>query len=888
MDSTGCYLVAVAFQAHGSIQRLSRFHMLAASREYIEALAECYARKPDEIPGDWRAAFDLLAAYFPGAGIEGPSNQGVVGDLVRRYAHLMARLDPLGRQPPERWNRLRSELVRRLPEMNSARDAAELSRLLEIYAGPLALETAHLDDLSRLAWIEQRRETIVTQIPAVRRRALAAVIMAETFESFMATKYSSKKRFGSEGAGSMYALVQRILDRAAAAGVQEVIIGTMHRGRLGLMAGLLGQAPAELFARLVGGYPFADRGRAADVPYHLGLVVKYHAPAGIIQVRLLPNPSHLEAVNSVAIGYARRRQEVLGSAARVLPLVLHTDASVIAQGVVSEALQLSDVPGHQVGGVLNVIVNNQIGFTTEPDEGRSSRHCTASWKAVDSLIVHVNGDHVDSVLAAADIAFDYREACSGESVIDLVCIRSRGHNELDEPRFTQPAYYDLAHSKPAISEAYASILLADNIVDADFPTRVAQQYQAELELAFVTPALPAIGAVPVALLPAEVSVPLEVIAELAARVPADGEFNSKAVRLVKKRYEEWQTTVSWPTAEILAFGTVLSIGWNVRLTGQDVERGAFSQRHLSLIDIASGVKRRIFEALPDGWGTIQVHNTPLCEYAALAFEYGYSVAADKTLTIWEAQFGDFANGAQIVLDQFISSGSEKWEQDSGLVLLLPHGLEGQGPEHSSGRIERVLQLAAKDNLRIAHPSTPSNYFHLLISQMERSPRRPLVIFSPKKLLRLKAATSLPVEFTSGGFQPVIVHQAPKQTRRVVLCSGKIYYDLVEGLHKSGRDDLTILRLEQLYPFPEAELAAALSSARSAEIVWVQEEPANYGAWAWICPRLRLTMEECGAHFGPLTFVARPESPSPAGSFHADHESDQARLVAAAIGAEEPQ
>ena len=767
--------------------------------------------------------------------------------------------------------------------MVADRAAPALARLLKVYAGPLALETGHLDDPARVEWIESRRENSAEHENAARSRALATVVKAETFERFMAMRFPGKKRFGSEGAESLYALVQRVLDRAAAAGVHEVVVGTMHRGRLGLMSHVFGQPLQQLFARMKGAYPLSGVGRAADVPYHLGFVGEHVTPAGRVVIRLLPNPSHLEAINAVALGYARCRQEILGSPSRVLPLILHTDASVVAQGVVSEALQFSELSGYQVGGAINVIVNNQLGFTTEPEEGRSSRYCTAPWKTVDSLISHVNGDDIDAVLTAADLAFDYREHFHGESVVDLVCVRANGHNEIDEPRFTQPQYYELAAVKTVISARYLPTLLADRVVEPEFVQQVADAYRAELEFAFQD-AGDAVGPIPdengSGSLAA--SAPLQVIAELAGQVPEDGQFNSKIVRLTRARLHEWHTAVGWSTAELLGLGAILSTGCNVRLTGQDVDRGAFSQRHLSMRDAVSGRRRQVFERCPGSWGALSIHNSPLSEYAALSYEYGYAVAAPRTLDIWEAQFGDFANGAQIAFDQFICSGEEKWAQHCGLVVLLPHGLEGQGPEHSSARIERLLQLAARDNLRIAQPSTPANYFHLLVSQIAASPRRPLIVFTPKKLLRLREAISPPAALESGSFEPLIVRPASSPARRVLLCSGKIYYDLVEGLTGPDSSGVTIVRLEQFYPFPQAELIEALRLASAADVVWVQEEPVNFGSWSWLRSRLEAAIAAAGGSPAALTVVARPPSPSPAGSFHTEHDADQRKLVAAAL------
>ena len=863
---------------------MSQFHTLASSSEYLEALLERYRSDPATVPEDWRAAFEILAGYFPGTVSPGAESSSSAHDLVRRFAHLAAQLDPLERALPEPWDRLRAEFGRRLAQTGADRAAPALATLLKVYAGSLALETGHLDDPARVAWIENRRENSAPYENAARSRALAAVVKAETFERFMAIRFPGKKRFGSEGAESLYALVQRVLDRAAAAGVHEVVVGTMHRGRLGLMSHVFGQPLQQLFARMKGAYPLSAAGRAADVPYHLGFIGEHVTPAGRVAIRLLPNPSHLEAINAVALGYARSRQETLGSSARVLPLILHTDASVVAQGVVSEALQFSELSGYQVGGAINVIVNNQLGFTTEPGEGRSSRYCTAPWKTVDSLISHVNGDDVDAVLAAADLAFDYREHFHGESVVDLVCIRANGHNEIDEPRFTQPQYYELAGAKTAISARYVQTLLANQLVTPEFVQQVADHYRVELESAFQDTG-DAVGPIPdeTGSSSPAASAPLQVIAELAGQVPEDGQFNSKVVRLTTARLHEWHTAVGWSTAELLGLGAILSTGCNVRLTGQDVDRGAFSQRHLSLRDAVSGRRRQVFERCPEGWGALSIHNSPLSEYAALSYEYGYAVAAPRTLDIWEAQFGDFANGAQIAFDQFICSGEEKWAQHCGLVVLLPHGLEGQGPEHSSARIERLLQLAARDNLRIAYPSTPANYFHLLLGQLAATPRRPLIVFTPKKLLRLKEAVSPPAALESGGFEPILLRPAGGPARRVLLCSGKIYYDLVEALAADPEAvGVTIIRVEQLYPFPQAELIAALRSASAAEVVWVQEEPVNFGSWCWLRSHFETAIAAAGGSPAALTVVARPASPSPAGSFHIEHDADQRKLVAAAL------
>ena len=855
----------------------SKFHTVAASTGYLQGLLEQFANDPAGLPSDWRNALNLLDAYFPDV-LSGTANDASAVEFIRRFAHVAARLDPLKRDSPARWSHLAAEFAHRAA--SDRLPGAATARLLRIYAGTLAVETGHIEDPSRMEWVHAHRETARTLPDESRRRALAAVIRAEVFERFMGQRFVGKKRFGAEGAESLHALVQRILDRSAASGVAEVVIGTMHRGRLGLLTAVFGQALTQLFGRMKGEYPLREAGRSADVPYHLGFSAEYQAPAGTLRLKVLPNPSHLEAINAVVLGYARNRQDALGSTRRVLPLILHTDASVVAQGVVSEALQLGGVAGHTVGGAINIVVNNQLGFTTDPEDGRTARHCTAAWKTVDSLIAHVNADDVDAVLSAADLAFDYREHFAGESVVDLVCVRANGHNEVDEPRFTQPRYYELADRRRPIAARFADTLLADRVIDSGYPTGILERYRVELDAAFAEHGQ-SDECEPILGYASKPAASLDDIATLASRVPTYGRFNQKATQLAARRGEEWRSSVSWATAEVLALGTALSMGWNVRLSGQDVERGAFSQRHLSLIDV-SGTRHRVYASAPEGWGRLDVINSPLCEYAALAFEYGHSVAPSQTLTIWEAQFGDFANVAQVVFDQFLSSAAEKWELRSGLVVLLPHGLEGQGPEHSSARMERMLQLAARDNLRIAHPTTPANYFHLLLSQLREAPAKPLIIFTPKKLLRLKAASSAPDTLRLGSFHKIIV-QSGALVKRVIVCSGKIFYDLTEALAKSSRDDLMLVRLEQLYPFPAQEVAEALRATPFADVVWLQEEPANFGIWTWVRAHLEQAISSAGLLSLALSRIARPESPSPAGSFHTLHEVDQARLIAEALG-----
>lgn len=863
-------------------------HTLSVSSAYMQDILNRYRSEPMSVASDWRAALNLIEGYFPQAleAHAGGRLDAAACDLVRRFGHLGAALDPLGRPLDEQWALMRENFARTLRDLSpAAASDAPLRAILERYTGALAIETGHIDDLQRVQWILSRHERTTAPEPETIRRALQLIARAEVFERFMAVRFTGKKRFGAEGAESLHALLGRLFDRAAEAGIQEVVIGTMHRGRLGLMVNLFGQPAAQMFARMKGEYPLPDRGQAADVPYHMGLDTGIQTRHGPLAVRLLPNPSHLEAINCVALGYARQRQETASSPSQILPIVLHTDASVIAQGVVAEGIQLAQLPGYRVGGALNIIVNNQLGFTTNPADGRSSRHCSGQWKAIDSLITHVNAYEVDAVIEAADLCFDFRREFGAESVIDLVCVRRNGHNEVDEPRFTQGSYYAVADALPLISDGYARSLLAQQIIEPTFVAAVQDAYRQELDEAYAHTGS-AIDAVSEMNNPEEppTFAPLESIAREACRIPAAGNFHPKVRQLVEQRLEELATGVSWATAELLSLGSILSTGWNVRLAGQDVERGAFSQRHLGLIDAVSGERHGLYQERPVGWGTFQIFNSPLSEYAALSFEYGYSLGQERSVNLWEAQFGDFANCAQAVFDQFICSGEEKWGQRSNLVLLLPHGLEGQGPEHSSARIERMLQLAANDNLRLAHPSTPANYFHLLRSQICHTSRRPLLVFTPKKLLRLKAALSPRGDLERGAFEPILVTPTACRANTVILCSGKIYYDLKETLAGGKLPAITVIRLEQLYPFPAVDIARALALTRASDICWLQEEPANFGAWQWLRARLEQAMAAAALPSPRLRCVSRPECSSPAGSFHADHMEDQRRLIDAAIGA----
>jgi len=862
----------------------------AVSVGYLESLYGQFRADPSRVDESWRCLFDVLDQIGGSNGIDvldeltqsgKLAGEDGMAELFRSRGHLLAHLDPL--EEPETANTIAPHLPPPAPA-----DAAAL------YAGRLAVETAHIDDAMLRNWLIAAWEaTSAPASQAEQRTMMNELLRADEFERFMARKFPTKKRFGAEGAEAVVPLLRQVLRRAASAGVTHAVIGTMHRGRLNLASNVLGRPLAQMLAEIQGAHPFpADTARPGDVPYHLGHSGMIDTGAGTVAVTLLANPSHLEAVDPVALGAARAMGEREGGVARVLPVIIHTDAAVIGQGVVAETLQLAGVPGFTVGGTVHLIINNQIGFTTDVAEARTSTHCTGAWKAVDSCIVHVNGDDAAAVIQAASIVVDWRQAHARDAVVDLVCYRRNGHNEIDEPTFTQPVLYQRISAHTPVAISTAKRLIADGVVSEAEMTAVTSAYRAELDAAYEAsqcfrpntssyPDLPTQRAARgtstgVALKN------LRAAGDILAAAPAGLSAHPKMERLLRQRLLG-DSGIGWAMAESLAFATLLQEGVAVRLTGQDVVRGAFSHRHYNLVDTATGQRHSLLETVAAGRAPVAIHNSPLSEYAVLGFEYGYSLECPDGLTLWEAQFGDFANGAQIVLDQFVAAGEEKWCTPSSLVMLLPHGLEGQGPEHSSARLERFLQMAAGDNIRIANPSTPASYFHLLRRQALVGERKPLVVMGAKRLLRLPAATSQLAAFGPGtAFAPVVVDAVDDAAGRILLCSGKLAYDLAQERARRTANDVAILRLEELYPFPAAALQAVFARWPDAPCVWVQEEPRNMGAWSWLDRRVEAVRREARLAAPTMTYVGRAESGSPAGSFHGDHDAEQARIVADAF------
>ncbi len=857
--------------------RVASSPLSAVPAATVDAMRAAFDRDPAAVETSWRVLFEVLdqveaaAPAAPGGPHAGTAaGDAEMAEVLRSRGHLRARLDPL-QEPPA------GDLAAHLPPPASPGLAAR-------YCGTLTLETAHIDAPALRHALRRSFEAANPEPSRADRAALLReLVEAEEFEAFLARKFPGKKRFGLEGAEALVPLLRRVLAQAAAAGVTHAVIGTMHRGRLNLMANVFGRKLAPLFAALKNAHPFpGEPARTADVPYHLGIETSLGFGGRTMRVSVLSNPSHLEAVDAVVLGRARAAQD---AGASVLPIVIHTDAAVVAQGVVAEAIQLGATAGYGTGGTLHLILNNGIGFTTETHEARSSRHCTGPWKAVDAAILHVNADAPLDVARAAELAVAWRQEHGCDAVVDLFGFRRNGHNEIDEPSFTQPLLYERIARHPGAAARFAA---AAGVQQSELDG-IAAACRARLQAAYDATAAPRgneAGLHAPAAAPAGTGVPaarLEALTAALAAVPEGFTAHPRMARILRQRTTE--EPVAWPLAEALAFATLVTDGTPVRLSGQDVVRGAFSHRHFALHDTRTGARDVALDRLDPAQARFDVCNSPLSECAVLGFEYGYSLQRPDALVIWEAQFGDFANGAQVVIDQFIAAAEEKWCDVSSLVMLLPHGLEGQGPEHSSARIERYLQLAAGGNIVLANPSTPANYFHLLRGQTAR--RKPLVVVSPKKLLRLPAATSPLADFLPGtAFRPVLASGADAPGL-VLLCSGKIAYELEEERRALGATDVAVLRLEQLYPLPAEALLAQVRRWPGARFAWVQEEPENMGAWSWLDRRLERLLQQAGVAQPRVSYVGRPESPSPAGSFHGAHEADQRAVVERAMALRQP-
>ncbi|NUS74049.1 MAG: multifunctional oxoglutarate decarboxylase/oxoglutarate dehydrogenase thiamine pyrophosphate-binding subunit/dihydrolipoyllysine-residue succinyltransferase subunit [Corynebacteriales bacterium] len=769
-----------------------------------------------------------------------------------------------------------------------------LGVLRDAYCRRVGVEYMHITDPTERAWLRQHVERPFEKAtPERQKQILAKLNAAEAFETFLHTKYVGQKRFSLEGGEAVIPLLEETVYAAAEHSLDEVVIGMAHRGRLNVLANVVGKPYEKIFGEFEGNIDPGTAHGSGDVKYHLGAESKVTTPDGkyTTTVSLTCNPSHLEAVNPVVEGIARAKQDLIHKGEEgytVLPLLIHGDAAFAGQGVVAETLNLSQLRGYRTGGTVHVVINNQVGFTTAPEHSRSSMYCTDIARTVDAPIFHVNGDDPEACVRVAGLAFEYRQAFNKDVVIDMVCYRRRGHNEGDDPSMTNPEMYHIVDNKRSVRKLYTEALVGRGDITVEEAEAALQDYQAKLENVFTATkdaraTKRTFATAPVSDEKVETAIPLELVHRIGdahAAWPEGFNPNSRVKTVLDRRQKaSREGGIDWGFGELLALGSLVGQGRTVRLAGQDSRRGTFTQRHSVILDKNNGAEFTPLAEL-DGEGRFFVYDSLLSEYAAMGFEYGYSLANPEALVLWEAQFGDFVNGAQTIVDEFISSGEVKWGQTSGVVLLLPHGYEGQGPDHSSGRMERFLQLSAENNMTIANCSTPANYAHLLRRQALSSDHRPLVVFTPKSLLRHKSAVSSVEDFTNGGFQKVIGDNSvdPANVKRVLFCSGKVYYDLVAGREAKGLTDTAILRVEQLYPLPIDELRAELAKYPNAVAhVWVQEEPANQGAWSFMA--LNLLEHLDGVQ---LRRVSRRAAASPAVGSAQAHQAEQQALVEAAL------
>jgi 2-oxoglutarate dehydrogenase E1 component len=909
----------------------------ASGASWAPRLRGAFGPDPEAPPPAKKGDKPAAAAPAP-VGVDRATAQRAVLDsiralmLIRSYrvrGHLEAQLDPLGLQKPSPHPELSpatygftdADMDRPIfLDFVLGREYATLREILAIcrasYCGSIGTEFMHIQDPDQKAWIQRRIEGapwLSAFDGTSKRQILQQLTEAEGFESFCARKYATTKRFGLEGGESTIPAIQSIIEVVAAQGVNEIAIGMAHRGRLNVLVNVVKKPYSAVFSEFRGSSANPeDVQGSGDVKYHLGTSTDIEVGGRMVHLSLQPNPSHLEAVDPVVIGKVRARQDMAGDTkARrsVMGITLHGDAAFAGQGVVYETLAMSQLIGYRTGGTIHIVTNNQIGFTTVPAHAYSGLYCTDVAKSIQIPILHVNGDDPEAVVFCARLAAEFRMTFGVDFVLDIVCYRRHGHNETDEPAFTQPLMYGRIKEMKTTRTWYAEKLAREGSVDAASSKAMLDAFYAQLEDAFQAAqsfkpnkadwleghwsGLKAVTIGEEVERLHETAVGLDTLREVGAalsRVPAEFGVNPKIARQLeaKKQAIETGEGIDWATGEALAFGTLLLEGHRVRLSGEDVQRGTFSHRHAYLIDQVTQAEYVPLNNIRAGQPRFEAFNSLLSEFGVLGFEYGYTLADPRTLVLWEGQFGDFANGAQVIIDQFIASGETKWLRMSGLVMLLPHGYEGQGPEHSSARLERYLQLCAERNMRVGNLTTPANYYHALRRQMRANYRKPLVLMTPKSLLRHKLAVSPLADFAPGStFQYVIPEVdaiAPEdQVKRVVLCTGKVYYDLLAERRNKGVKDVALIRMEQLYPFPKGSLGKALAPYRNAEVVWCQEEPENMGAWTFLDRRIEGVLREIDIAAKRPTYVGRIEAASPATGLAKVHAQQQEALVREALG-----
>ncbi|MBK7930161.1 MAG: multifunctional oxoglutarate decarboxylase/oxoglutarate dehydrogenase thiamine pyrophosphate-binding subunit/dihydrolipoyllysine-residue succinyltransferase subunit [Bryobacterales bacterium] len=919
---------------HRVIQGAESGMFLARLQELLNGAGDFYEeiflslRLPHH-PLEWEADRQLA---IPGA--SGTSSrhreiakEAAVLQLINAYrvrGHLIADLDPLGKEPgyhPELdpatygltiWDLDREFLTGSLGALTgdaAPKPIATLREILETlrqtYCGKIGCEYMNIQTPEQKSWLQQRMEPLANSWPLgaeQRIRILQRILYGELFENFLQTRFLGQKRFSLEGAETAIAILDELLERCGEQNVHEVVIGMAHRGRLNILANTVGKPLSQIFSEFEGNPDPNSAQGSGDVKYHLGATGIHRAVAGKeVIVSVAPNPSHLEAVDPVVEGIVRPKQDRLGDTARkrVIPVLIHGDAAFAGQGVVTETLNLSQLTGYTTGGTIHLIINNQIGFTTRPDESRSTPYCTDVARTVQAPIFHVNGDDPEAAIRALQIAFDFRQQFGKDVVLDMICYRRHGHNETDDPSYTQPLLYRKIKDHAPVGTLYAQRLEREKIVSLDQVDKLRKRISARLEEGFeeakqnaVRFEVQELGVVDTEHLPtfcprtAADRALLEKVVDGLTTIPADFHLHPKLRGFLEKRKEALRGgSIDWALAEALAFGTLVLEGTPVRLSGQDSSRGTFSQRHLELYDYEDGSCHIPMQHLDPHQARFEVWDSSLSEFAVMGFEFGYSVGDPLTLVLWEAQFGDFVNGAQIMVDQFITCAEVKWGQPSGLVLLLPHGYEGQGPEHSSARIERFLILCAENNMSVVNCTTPAQYFHVLRRQMygghdRRGLRKPLVIFTPKSLLRHPRVVNKIEDLATGGFRPLIGETDPRVTpdkvSRVLICAGRIYYDLIAEREEREAWHVAILRLEQYYPFPKQELQDQLMRySPTCDIVWVQDEPRNMGAWRFIRTPTQPMLD---ASRRKLRYIGRPEAASPATGSYKRHQQEHKDIM----------
>ncbi|MDX6749983.1 2-oxoglutarate dehydrogenase E1 component [Geminicoccaceae bacterium 1502E] len=936
--------------------------LYGGNSSFIEELYGRYLADPASIDPSWRAYFDELdpenrvlfeqaraaltprprelAALpanlnLPAGGLDDDATKALLRDhlrvimLIRAYrvrGHLIAKLDPLGLTLKDYHPELDyrsygftdADLDREFYlDYVLGLEKATLRTIVEVlkktYSGSVGIEFLHIQDPEQKAWIQERIEGtggIFDSGAEEKRDILEQLTETEGFEQFLHVKFPGTKRFGLDGGESTIPALEAIIRTGAELGVDEIVLGMPHRGRLNVLANVMGKPYAAIISEFQGAAVYDDVLGSGDVKYHLGTSTDRSLPDGSeMHLSLTANPSHLEAVNPVVMGKVRAKQRQKDDLERskVMGVLLHGDAAFIGQGVVHECLEMSELKGYRVGGTIHIIVNNQIGFTTSPAYARSSPYPSDVARGVQCPIFHVNGDDPVAVSHVSRLATEFRQRFKKDVVIDLWCYRRHGHNEGDEPGFTQPVMYRRIAQHPTVRQLYARQLEKEGVVEAGEPQAMLDAFNQQLEAAhdaarsykpnkadWLEGAWKGLRRAPEAYERGSTAVPEDRLRQLGLRMtelPESFNVHPRLKRVIGQRRKAIETGegIDWATGEHLAFATLLADRFPVRLSGEDVGRGTFSQRHATIYDQTTEERYVPLSCLTDDQASFEVFDSLLSEEGVLGYEYGYSLADPNCLTLWEAQFGDFANGAQVYFDQFISSGESKWLRMCGLVCLLPHGYEGQGPEHSSARLERFLQLYAEDNIQVVYPSTPASYFHVLRRQMHRDFRKPLIVMTPKSLLRLKRCTSSLADMAVGtSFHRVMYDRAPgpadEAVEQVVMCSGKVYYDLLQAVEEQGIEDkVALVRLEQLAPFPEEALTEELARyPASARYVWCQEEPRNMGAWFFVAPRVENIMEAQGKKQARLIYAGRKPAASPATGFHAQHQREQQELVRTAI------